>query len=101
MRLEMKRSGGFTGTTHRWRLETADEGEWRSLIDRAGLRFRGPLYRVGRLLVANPFSGGHHDYQYTIWVDGRPAYFRGIDVSGPVAELVDRVTREGDEIHSP
>jgi hypothetical protein len=101
MRLELKRSGGFTGTTQRWALETSDEGDWRALIDRAGLRFRGGGLGIIRLLIGNPFGGSHPDYTYVLSLDGRRATFRGIDVSGPVAELVERITREGEEIRSP
>jgi hypothetical protein len=101
MRLELQRSGGFTGNTLRWRLESADEADWQDLLDRAGLRFRGPLARVGWLLFATPLgAAGEKDYTYFVLIDGRRAKFRGVDVSGPLAELVDRVMREGEEIRS-
>ncbi|MDX6288102.1 MAG: hypothetical protein QOG53_3587 [Frankiales bacterium] len=100
MRLELKRSGGFTGNTLRWQLEPADEGDWRALIDRSRLRFRAPGLGIARLLLGNPFGGSHPDYVYVLSVDGRRASFRGVDVSGAVAELVERITREGEEIGS-
>jgi hypothetical protein len=103
MRVEMQRSGGFTGTTIRWSVEAPDDGDWPSLVQRAGLRFGGPLGRIGRFLLFGwPLAGGpaHQDYWYIVWVDGQRAFFRGIDVEGPLAELVNRVIEEGEEIRS-
>jgi hypothetical protein len=102
MRLELQRSGGFTGTRVRWRVDAPDDAAWRDLVDRAGLRFRTPWLRIGQVVLGNPFGGGtaHQDYAFTLSVDGRRAFFRGIDVTGPLAELVDRITREGEEIGS-
>jgi hypothetical protein len=100
MRLELRRSGGFTGNTMRWQLETSQDAEWQALIDRAGLRLRRPGLPLLRLLFGNPFGGSHPDHAYLLSVDGQRARFRGVDVSGPVAELVDRITREGEEMQS-
>ena len=100
MRVELRRSGGFTGNSLRWVLEPTDEGEWRALIERSGLRFRGAGLGVARLLLGNPLGGSNPDYTYVLTLDGRRATFRGVDVSGPVAEIVERITREGEEIRS-
>ena len=54
MRLELRRSGGFTGNTLRWHLETTEDAEWQNLISRSGLRFRGPGLAILRLLFGNP-----------------------------------------------
>src|SRR3954466_14269746 len=102
MRLHLQRSGGFTGDTLRWQVDTEDTAAWQALLDRTGLRFHGASAWLRWLLVPLAWVPGtaHNDYLYRLSVDGRTARFRGVDVSGPVAELVTRITTEGAEIRS-
>ena len=102
MRLELTRSGGLAGNTLRWQVDTDDEAEWRALVDRSGLRLRrGLLGELGRRLLIGTVGPGERDYSFALTVDDRRATFRGVDVTGPIAELVDRMTSEGQEIRSP
>jgi hypothetical protein len=102
MLLELRRSGGFAGTTHRWRVDAGDDGNWRSLVDSADLsahRGLGPVLR--RVLFLGGAAGGHHDdYHFDLTVDGRHARFRGVQLDGPLRDLVDRIVAEGEEIGS-
>ena len=98
MRLELRRSGGFTGTAKRWRVEAGDDPAWQALVEAAGLqpsstfrRFMGYLWPTGT---------SHPDLSFDLWVDGRRSAFRGVDVSGSLHDLVDRIMREGEEIGS-
>jgi hypothetical protein len=100
MLLELRRSGGFTGTPKRWRVDAGDDPQWRTLIDQAGLQYRGPVLRVLRIAFAWVPGASHPDYVYDIWVDGRRASFRGVDVTGGLSQLVDRIVNEGEEIDS-
>ena len=101
MRLELRRSGGFTGSTKRWRVDAGDDASWQQLVDNAGLRFSGTLVRAARVLLIWPgFGTSHHDYAFDIWVDGRRASFRGVGVTGGLSDLVDRIVAEGEEMDS-
>jgi hypothetical protein len=101
MLLELRRSGGFAGTTKRWRVDAGDDPDWRTLVDKANLdehRGLGPVMRRALLLGA---SGGHHDdFSYDLRVDGRHARFRGVHLEGALSELVDRIVADGREIGS-
>jgi hypothetical protein len=102
MLLVLRRSGGFTGTTHRWQVDAGNDEQWRALVDRAGLKFHSPWGRLGRLLLVWPLGGAaHHDYAFDLWVDGQRASFRGVDVTGALQDLVERIQRDGAEINSP
>ena len=102
MRLHLQRSGGFTGDTLRWQVDTDEAAGWQTLLDRTGLRFRGASGFLRWIVLPLAWVPGtaHTDYNYRLSVDGRTASFRGVDVSGPVAELVTRITTEGEEIRS-
>jgi hypothetical protein len=101
MLLELRRSGGFTGSTKRWRVDTGNDAAWQQLVDTAGLRYRGAFLRVLRVLLIWPGIGAtHHDSVFDIWVDGRRATFRGVDVTGGLSDLVDRIIADGEEMDS-
>ena|SRR5436305_190553 len=101
MLLELRRSGGFTGTTKRWRVDAGDDPAWRALVDAVDLspyRGFGPVARRGLL---GWVAGGHHDdYDFKLRVDGARARFRGVDLDGSLRDLVDRIVAEGQEIDS-
>jgi hypothetical protein len=98
MLLELRRSGGFTGTRKQWRVDAGDDPSWRTLVDAAGLRPSSTIRRLAGHLL--PTGASHSDLLFDLWVDGRRSDFRGIDVSGPLQDLVDRIMREGEEIGS-
>jgi hypothetical protein len=101
MLLELRRSGGFTGSTHRWRVDAADDPGWRRLVDAADLSEHRGLGPVLRRAVLGGVAGGHHDdYNFDLKVDGRHARFRGVHLDGPLRDLVDRIVAEGEEIGS-
>src|SRR3954471_20496019 len=101
MLLELRRSGGFTGTRKQWRVDAGDDSSWRELVEAAGLdayRGAGPVLRR---LVLGSMAGGHHDdHQYDLRVDGRRARFSGAQLEGALSHLVDRIVAEGEEIES-
>jgi hypothetical protein len=98
MLLELRRTGGFTGTSRRWRVDTGDDPSWRALVEAVDL---APYRGVGPVLKRAALgwvAGGHHDdHQYELRVDGRRARFRGVHVEGALSDLVDRIVTEGDE----
>jgi hypothetical protein len=101
MLLELRRSGGFTGTTKRWRVDAGEDPSWRALVDAAELdQYRG-VGPVVRRMVLGSVAGGHHDdFDFELRVDGRRARFRGVHLEGSLRDLVDRIVAEGDEIDS-
>jgi hypothetical protein len=101
MLLELRRTGGFTGTTKRWRVDTGEDQAWRTLVDKANLDEHRGLGPVMRRILLLTTSGGHHDdFSYDLKVDGRHARFRGVHLEGPLCDLVDRIVAEGQEIDS-
>jgi hypothetical protein len=98
MLLELRRSGGFTGTAKRWRVDAGDDPAWRALVDAAGL----PPSSVARraLRVFWPTGASHPDLSFDLWVDGRRSTVRGVDATGAVHDLLDRIMREGEEMGS-
>jgi hypothetical protein len=101
MLLELRRSGGFTGTTKRWRVDAGDDPSWRAVVDAAELdQYRG-FGPVVRRMVLGSVAGGHHDdFDFELRVDGRRARFRGVHLEGSLRDLVDRIVAEGEEIDS-
>jgi hypothetical protein len=101
MLLELRRSGGFTGTTKRWRVDAGDDAAWRALVDAAGLdNYRG-AGQILRRLVLGSMAGGHHDdFQYELRVDRHRTRFSGVHLEGALSDLVDRIVAEGEEIDS-
>ena len=101
MLLQLRRSGGFTGTRKQWRADTGDDPSWRTLVDAAGLdKYRGAGPVVRRLVLGSMAGGHHDDYQYELRVDGRRARFSGVHLEGALSELVDRIVAEDEEINS-
>jgi hypothetical protein len=102
MILELRRSGGMTGGFKRWRMDAGDDPSWRSLVDAADLTYRGTGGRLlHTLFVWLPGGPPTNDAVYDVWVDGRRATVRGIDLHGGKYELIDRIMREGDEVAAP
>jgi hypothetical protein len=98
MLLELRRSGGFTGTSKRWRVDAGDDPSWRALVEAAGLAQYQGFGPVLRRAFLGGIAGGHHDdFQFELRVDGRRARFRGVHLEGPLNDLVDRIVAEGEE----
>jgi hypothetical protein len=101
MLLELRRSGGFTGSIKRWRVEAGDDAAWRQLVEQADLASYQGFGPAVRRLVLGSAAGGHHDdFQFDLRVDGRRSRFRGVHLDGALRDLVDRIVAEGDEIGS-
>ncbi|WP_412873910.1 protealysin inhibitor emfourin [Curtobacterium poinsettiae] len=87
MRIEVRRSGGFAGTTRRWRVDTdasSDPAAWSDVVD-ALRRTPAP--------TAAPVPD---DFSWTITVERTTVTIPGRRLDGPWADLVERVRSEGD-----
>lgn len=90
MRIEVRRSGGFAGTTRRWRVDTdisGDPAAWSEVVD--------ALPR----LPATPSPSGPpvpDDFTWTITVERTTVTIPGRRLDGPWADLVARVRSAGD-----
>ncbi|MFL6239179.1 MAG: hypothetical protein ACJ735_06790 [Actinomycetes bacterium] len=101
MLLELRRSGGFTGTPKRWRVDAGADPSWRALVDAADLDQHHGIGPVLRRIALGGTAGGHHDdFQFELRVDGKKARFRGVHLEGGLRDLVDRIVAEGTEIDS-
>jgi hypothetical protein len=86
MRIEVRRSGGFAGTTRRWRVDTdtsSDPTAWSDVVD-ALRRTPAP--------TAPPVPD---DFSWTITVERTTVTIPGRRLDGPWADLVARVRSEG------
>lgn len=88
MHIDVRRSGGFAGTTRRWRVDTdtcGDPDGWSALL--------------GTLPDAAPTAGPQvpDDFTWTITVEQTTVTIPGRHLDGPWAELVARVRSEGDQ----
>ncbi|MCS6555609.1 hypothetical protein NYQ31_07615 [Curtobacterium flaccumfaciens] len=87
MRIEVRRSGGFAGTTRHWRVDTdtsSDPTAWSDVVD-ALRRTPAP--------TAPPVPD---DFSWTITVERTTVTIPGRRLDGPWADLVARVRSEGD-----
>ncbi|WP_282819141.1 protealysin inhibitor emfourin [Curtobacterium flaccumfaciens] len=87
MRIEVRRSGGFAGTTRRWWVDTdtsSDPTAWSDVVD-ALRRTPAP--------TAPPVPD---DFSWTITVERTTVTIPGRRLDGPWADLVARVRSEGD-----
>ena len=99
MLLELRRTGGFTGAPKRWQVDTGADTSWANLVDAAGLRPSGMWRRIAKGLI--PVVSTQPDHIFDLWIDGKRTSFRGVDVTGALHDLVDRIMREGEENGSP
>lgn len=87
MQIDVRRTGGFAGTTRGWRVDTdacADPGVWRDVV--ASLPEDVPT----------PSPAVRDDFTWTITVEQRTVRIAGSELDGPWAALVARVRDEGD-----
>jgi phenylacetate-coenzyme A ligase PaaK-like adenylate-forming protein len=95
--IELTRTGGFTGTPRTWRVDAGDDTTWAGLVASCRLdwhsRAKDVFARIAFLGLGARAS--HSDHGFHLTVDGRHAAFRGIEVTGPLETLVDRIMRDG------
>ncbi|OII05377.1 protealysin inhibitor emfourin [Curtobacterium sp. MCBA15_008] len=87
MHIDVRRSGGFAGTTRRWQLDTdtcSDPDDWATLL--------GALPQDAPAAAA-PVPD---DFTWTITVAQTTVTIPGRRLDGPWADLVARVRSEGD-----
>ncbi|MBF4585778.1 hypothetical protein EDF31_102477 [Curtobacterium sp. PhB142] len=89
MRIEVRRSGGFAGTTRHWRVDTdtsADPAAWSEVVD--------ALPRTPATATAGPPVPD--DFTWTITVERTTVTIPGRRLDGAWADLVARVRSAGD-----
>ncbi|WP_022902136.1 MULTISPECIES: protealysin inhibitor emfourin [unclassified Curtobacterium] len=89
MHIEVRRSGGFAGTTRGWQVDTDtcdDPAAWTDLV--------GTL--PGDVPAPSPVV--RDDFTWTITLEQRTVSIPGSRLDGPWAALVTRVRDEGDTV---
>lgn len=88
MHIDVRRSGGFAGTTRRWQVDTdscSDPDGWSALL--------GALPQDAPAPAGPPVPD---DFTWTITVAQTTVTIPGRHLDGPWADLVARVRSEGD-----
>ncbi|MGX5393835.1 protealysin inhibitor emfourin [Streptomyces anulatus] len=87
MRIQVSRTGGFTGIARRHEVDTggrADAAEWQALAEEALDSARG-----------TPPTGVPDGFLYAITVGDRTVYCADPDLTGAQRTLISRVLKEG------
>ena len=87
MHIDVRRSGGFAGTTRRWQLDTdtcSDPDDWSTLLDALPRDASG----------ATPEPPVPDDFTWTITVAQTTVTIPGRHLDGPWSDLVARVRSE-------
>ncbi|SDQ41363.1 hypothetical protein SAMN02800687_1785 [Curtobacterium sp. UNCCL20] len=90
MHIDVRRTGGFAGTTRGWRVDTDscdDPAGWSDLVD---------ALPQGAPPTPNPAV--RDDFTWTITVERTTVTIPGSSLEGPWARLVARVRDEGDQV---
>ncbi|ROP74143.1 protealysin inhibitor emfourin [Curtobacterium sp. PhB115] len=93
MHIDVRRSGGFAGTTRRWEVDTDasdDPGEWSEVLD--ALPQQEPGAPTPEAVPARPVPD---DFTWTITVARTTVTIPGSRLDGPWADLVARVRSAG------